>query len=361
VDHALVARWRLANQLVSQPTGDAAGVVGRMAALQAQDLLPAAWSLSQRAGGISRRAVTDELDEGRVLRTHVLRPTWHAVAPADLRWLLRASAPRIQRANSTMYQRAGLDDETRAASRGALAAALADGAHRTRAELGTVLADAGITFDAFGVGMALMDAELSAVVVSGAARGNQQTYALLDERAPADDGRTREESLAELARRFMVTRGPATEDDLATWASLTLTDTRRAVAAVAGELDRIEDDGLTWWHGPGEPPGAGELPRVDLVQAYDELVMSYLRTRDVLTGGVPLFTGEGGAPAHWILVDGRAAGRWGYRRDARGRPTRLVVRLLRDWTPAERAALGAAVEAFGRFAEADVAWTEAPA
>lgn len=362
MDHALVARWRLANQIVSRPdAAGAAGVVGRLAALQAQDLLPSAWSLSQRAGGITRKAVADELDAGRVLRTHVLRPTWHAVAPADLRWLLRASAPRIQRANAAMYVRAGLDDETRAASRRALAAALADGTHRTRAELGTVLADAGIRLDAFGVGMALMDAELSAVVVSGAARGNQQTYALLDERAPAVDGRTREDSLAELARRFMVTRGPATVDDLATWASLPLTDARRAVAAVAGELETFQDDGLTWWHGRSEPPEREDQPRVDLVQAYDELVMSYLRTRDVLTGGVPLFTGSGGAPLHWVLVDGRAAGRWGYRRDARGRPAHLVVRPFRDWTAAERAALHGAVEAFGRFAGTHVAWTDEPA
>jgi hypothetical protein len=362
VDHALVARWRLANQLVSRRDAtDAAGVVGRLTAVQAQDLLPSAWSLSQRAGGLTRQEVADELDDGRVLRTHVLRPTWHAVAPADIRWLLRATAPRIQRSNATLYQRAGLDDEVRATSRSALATALADGTHRTRDELGTVLERAGVAVDRFGLGMAIMDAELTGVVVSGAVRGTQQTYALLDERAPGDDGRTREEALAELARRFVVTRGPVTEDDLAAWASLTRTEARRAIASIAGELESVQDNGLTWWHGPGEPPAPDGRPRVDLVQAYDELVMSYLRTRDVLTAGVPLFTGSGGAPLHWVLVDGRAAGRWGYRRDAKGRPAHLVVRPFRDWTPAERAALHEAVAAFGRFAGTDVAWTHDPA
>ncbi len=361
MDPALVARWRLANQLL--PAGgaaSAAGVVARLAAVQAQDLLPSAWSLAQRAGGLTRRAVADELDAGAVLRTHVLRPTWHAVAPADVRWLLRATGPRVQRSNAALYRREGLDDQARAATRRALATALADGRHRTRAELAAALSAAGWALDGLGLGLAIMDAELEAVIVSGVAAGRQQTYALLDERAPGADGRSRAEALAELARRYVTTRGPATVDDLASWASLTLTEARAAVASVAAELERVESDGVTWWHGPGEPPPAVAEPRVDLVQAYDELVMSYLRTRHVVTGEAALFTG-GGAPMHWVLMDGRAAGRWAYRRDGRGQPTRVVAEPLRAWTPAERAAVGEAVRAFGRFVGADLAWTDSPA
>jgi hypothetical protein len=361
VDPALVARWRLANQLVAHPGGSAAAVVGRLAAVQAQDLLPSAWSLAQRAGGLTQRQVADELDAGGVLRTHVLRPTWHAVAPADIRWLLRATAPRVQRANAAFYRRLGLDDQVRAATRHALAAALADGRHRTRAELAAVLSEAGYALDGIALGVTIMDAELEGVVVSGVAAARQQTYALLDERAPADDGGTREEALAELARRYLATRGPASVEDLATWASLTLTEARAAVASVAGELERVERDGVVWWHAPGEPPAASTTPRIDLVQAYDELVISYLRTRDVVTDGVPLFSDAGGAPTHWVLADGRAVGRWAYRRDGRGVPTRVVVRPFRAWTAAERSAVGDAVDAFGRFVGADLAWSEAPA
>lgn len=361
MDHALVARWRLANQLVAPPSvGDAAGVVARLAAVQAQDLLPSAWSLAQRAGGLVQDRVSAELDAGAVLRTHLLRPTWHAVAPADIRWLLRATAPRVQRTNQALYRQRGLDEQVLAGTRRAVAAALADGRHRTRAELADVLSRAGYVLDGLGLGLAIMDAELEGVLVSGVAQGPRQTYALLDERAPGADGRTREEALAELARRYMVTRGPATVDDLAAWASLTLTEARAAVGAVAGELVRVEEDGVTWWHAPGEPPAVGDGPRADLVQAYDELVMSYLRTRSAVTGDTALLARGGGAPLHWLLVDGRAAARWAYRRDARGRPTRIVVRPLRAWTAAERAAIDHAVAAFGRFVGADLAWTEMP-
>lgn len=362
MDRALVARWRLANQLL--PGGDrhsAADVVGRLAAVQAQDLLTSAWSLAQRAEGVTREAVADELDAGAVLRMHVLRPTWHAVAPADIRWLLRATAPRVQRSNAALYRREGLDEGTRAATRRVVADVLADGRHRTRPELGAVLASAGWALDGLALTLAIMDAELEGIVVNGVATGRQQTYALLDERAPGGDDRPRDEALAELARRYVTTRGPATIDDLASWASLTLTEARAAVASVAGELERVDSGGVAWWVGPGGPPPASAEPRVDLVQAYDELVMSYLRTRDVVTGDAVLLTRGGGAPMHWVLVDGRAVGRWAYRRDGRGLPTRVVVEPLRPLTPAERDGVGAAVRAFGSFVGADLAWTDSAA
>lgn len=361
MDRALLARWRLANQLVARTEATSASeVVARMTAVQAQDLLPSAWSLAQRAGAdVDRRQVADELDAGRVLRTHLLRPTWHYVSPADVRWLLRATAVRVQRASAAIYRQWGLDEETRATARKVVAATLADGRHRTRAELGEALAAAGVSLPGYALGGALLDAELEGVVCSGAVAGTRQTYALLDERAPGPDDRTREESLAELARRYYATRGPATVHDLAGWASLTSTEARHATAAVADELAGFEMDGTTWWHALGAPPAAHRA-RVDLVQAYDELVMSYFRTRDVLTTGVPLADDAPRPPTHWVLIDGRAAGRWAYRRDGRGDVARLVVRPSRPWSAGERTGVDEAVRAFGRFLRVDLHWTETP-
>ena len=360
MDPALLARRRLANQLVGRASAtSAADVVGRLAAVQSQDLLPSAWSLAQRTVGLTRQQVAGELDAGRVLRTHLLRPTWHYVTAADVRWLLRATAPRVQRASAGGYRQWGLDDDTRAAVRRILAATLSDGYHRTRAEIARCLSDGGVPLAGYALGGAMLDAELEGVVCSGVARGNQQTYALLDERAPVPDDRTREEALVELARRYYPTRGPATAHDLAGWASLTLTEARRATAAVAGGLESFQADGLTWWHAPGEPPAvlAGHH-RVDLVQAYDELVMSYFRTRDVVTAGVPLADQPPSPPVHWLLVDGRAAGRWAYRRDGRGGVAHVVVRPSRAWTADERAGIDQAVRAFGTFLGTELTWTE---
>ena len=359
MDHAALARWRLANQGVGpSDVTTPSHVVGRMAGVQSQDLLPSAWSVAQRAPGLVRQQVADELDAGRVLRTHVLRPTWHYVVPADIRWLLRATAERVQRASASGFRQWGLDEDTRATARRLVAANLADGSHRTRRELATVLAAGGLPLAGNALSGALIDAELAGVVCSGTSRGGQQTYALLDERAPERDGRSREESLAELARRYYATRGPATVHDLAGWASLTLTEARRATAAVTGELASFEADDLTWWHAPGEPPPAPRRRRIDLVQAYDELVMSYARTRDVVTAGVPLADRSPRPATHWLLVDGRAAGRWSYRRARRGGVSRLLVRPLRPWTADERAGIDAAVQAFGCFLAADLTWTE---
>ncbi len=360
MDHAWLARWRLANQIVSgSGATTAAEVVGRLGAVQGQDLLPASWGVALRARGLTATAVGAALDAGAVLRTHLLRPTWHLVVPADVRWLLRATAPRVQQQAASSYRRWGPDDETRATCRRVIAATLADGRHRTRVELVEALAGSGVPLAGVALGNALMDAELEGVVCSGVARGAHQTYALLDERAPDPDRRTREEALAELARRFVVTRGPVTEHDLAGWASLTLGEARRALAAVADELARFEADGLTWWHGPGEPPPSGLEHRVDLVPTYDELVMSYSRTRDVVTAGTPLF--DDARLGHWVLVEGRAVGRWAYRRDGRGRPAQVLARPLRAWSAGERAGVGRAVDEFARFVGADLTWAEAPA
>lgn len=361
MDHAWLARWRLANQIESgSGATTAAEVVGRLGAVQAQDLLPVSWSVAQRASGLTATAVGAALDAGTVLRTHLMRPTWHLVVPADIRLLLRATAARVQQQAASSYRLWGPDDETRATCRRVIAGTLADGRHRTRAELAAVLAGSGIPLAGVALGNALMDAELEGVVCSGVARGARQTYALLDERAPAPDSRTREEALAELARRYVLTRGPVTEHDLAGWASLTLGEAHRAVAGAADHLDRFDDDGLTWWHGPGEPPRPRtRKPRFDLVPTYDELVMSYSRTRDVVTAGTPLFADA--RLGHWVLVEGRAAGRWAYRRDSRGRPVQVFVRPLRAWSADERAGVSRAVDAFGRFVGTDLTWTETAA
>ncbi len=349
MDQAVLARWRMHSQLLWDPVaGGAAGVVGRLAAAQGQDLLPASWGLARRARGTTYDEVRAACDEGAVLRTHVLRPTWHFVAPADLRWLLVATAPRVQQAAAGYNGRLGLDDEVRAGTRRTLAAVLADGQHRTRTELGSALAAAGFHLSGPALAQALMDAELEGVVCSGAARNRQQTYALLDQRAPGSWPGTREEALAELARHYYPTRGPASERDLARWASLPLSEARRATAAVADGLASVDVDGATLWHAPGEPPPPAP-PRVDLVHGLDEIVMSYSHTRSVVVGEHGFFSDRPMPFSHLVLVDGRVAGRWAYERDGRGVPVRVLVRPTRDWTTAERDGVAAAAEAFGRF------------
>jgi len=357
MDDAAIARWRMRNQLVwGGRAGTGAAVLERFAASQGQDLLPAAWALSQRAGFRTEGELRDECDAGAILRTHVLRPTWHFVGAADLRWLLTATAPRVHRLNTPIYRRWGLEGEALPVVRRVVETELADGRSRTRAELGVALAQAGLPLTGQGLAYAVMWAELEGIVCSGVQRGRQQTYALVDERAPAADDRTREQALVELARRYYAAHGPATVRDLAGWASLTVAEARAATAAAG--LASFEAGGRTFWHTPGDPPTDGG--GVDLIQGLDELVMGYYESRDVLLGELTWGEGVPITYFHAVLSDGRLIGHWNYDRDGRGRPARLSTQATRPWSDEEADGVARAVAAFGRFAGATVEWVQTP-
>lgn len=355
MDDATIARWRMHNQLLwGDPAGNAAGVLARFGASQGQDLLPASWALAQRSGLLTEAEVRAEADKGAILRTHLLRPTWHFVGAADLRWLLRATAPRVHRLNTPIYRRWGLVGEALGTIRRVLEAELSRGRHRTRTEVGTALAAAGLRLAGQGLAYALMWAELEGIVCSGVQRGRQQTYALVDDRAPAPDHRTREEALVELARRYYTAHGPASVRDFASWASLTLAEARAVTDAVG--LESFEARGTTLWHAPGEPPSAAG--GIDLIQGLDELVMGYAETREILLGGLAWGEGVPITYFHAVLSDGRLIGHWTYDRDGRGRPARLFTQATRRWSDAEADGVAAAVADFGRFAGADVRWVQ---
>lgn len=352
MDEATIARWRMHNHLLwHSPAPGISEVLGALAASQGQDVLPSAWALAQRvhAEACTEQDVLAAYDAGTIVRTHLLRPTWHFVNPADLRWLLRATAARVHRVNGTVYRKWGFDQAVLATIRTTITAALGGGEHLTRGEIGTALAGAGLELAGQGLAYALMFAELEGLVCSGQRRGKQHTYALLDERVPGTDDRTRPEALAELARRFFTSRGPASARDLAGWASLTLAEARQATAEAADALEAFEFDGTTFWHAPGQPAPAPEEPRADLINGLDELAMAYPHTREVLLGGRAWGQGTTADMYHAVLIDGRLAGHWTYRRNGRGRPVQVPVHALWDWTSAQDRAVDEAITRFGAF------------
>jgi hypothetical protein len=156
-------------------------------------------------------------------------------------------------------------------------------------------------------------------------------------------------ALAELAGRFVATRGPVTAKDLAVWASLTLTQAKLGLAAIESDCRTTELDGMTVYStGPAAAVVDGPRPVVDLVQGYDEIVMSYSESRVLLTGGLgALPVSDRSSFLHTILCDGRLAGHWRHRL---GRSGAVVeVQLRRPLTGDERDALEHAVARYGRY------------
>lgn len=345
-----LAALRLANQrLLGESLSSVEHVVEWLGAVQAQDYPGAAWAIAQRASGVTRADVDAALDAGTILRTHVLRPTWHLVRPADLRWMLALTAPRVRMLMAGYDRALGIGDTVRARSAALLADALADGRHCTRAELAEALAAGGIEARGQRLAHLVMHAELDAVVCSGVRRGTTQTYALVDERAPATAPLDRDEALAALARRYVRSHAPATPHDLAWWSGLTVTDARRGLAALGAEVHTREWGGREYWLPADAGPVTLPEPCVHLLPNYDEHIVAYRDHGPSLDPGAPdALTGWGtAATTHQIVRDGLVVGGW--RRELHRGRVAIEAVLHTPLRPAEQAALEAAATTFGRF------------
>ena len=338
-----ILRHRLrAQHLTGAGFGSVEEAVAGLLAVQAQDYGPARWSLGGRVEGADDSAVDRALAAGAVLRTHVLRPTWHFVLPADLPWLLTATAPRIRARDAGRLRQLGLDSGTLSGAGRLLFEALAGGRTLTRDEAAGVLESGGVDTGGQRLPYLLMHAELDAVVCSGPRRGAQHTYMRFEDRVPAAADLPRDAALARLARRFVTGHGPATAGDLAAWASLTVTEARAALGA-PGDLVRREVAGRVFWSAGAEAATGDGAPEVRLVHTYDEYIMGFRDSRDLLSlSGL-------GLPERWtplVLVDGREAGSW---RRTLGREVLVEVVLRRRLSRAELAALESEARRFGVF------------
>ena len=353
-----IAHARLYNQRLAVAAQDTAltpaEVVAWLGAAQAQDFAGAKWSLGRRLWPTTDAAIEEAFNRGDILRTHVLRPTWHFVAPADARRLLALTAPRVHLTNGSMYRQLELDSETLSRGAEAMTRGLRGGGQLTRDELKVVLEDGGIPTvggrDRSGQRLAyiVMWAELEGLIVSGPRRGKQFTYMLLDERAPHAITMPREEALAELIRRYFRSHGPATADDFARWSSLTLTETRAGLEAVAAELHHEVIDGQTYWFAGDANPPRDPSPSALLLSIYDEYTIGYKEWRAV--GGEEygdILRGMGNALQNVILVDGRLVGTW--RREVKRGSITVELNLLRPLTEKENAAVARAAGLYGEF------------
>jgi hypothetical protein len=323
--------------------------VAWLGAVQAQDFAGAKWSLGLRLKGASDADVERAFTDGKILRTHLLRPTWHFVTREDIRWLLALTAPRVHQANGTMYRKLGIDGEVFKRSNDAIAKALAGGKQLTREALREVLDRAGVTTEGEQrMSYLLMSAELDGIVCSGGRQGKQFTYALLDGRAPPIRQPTRDEALAELALRFFQSRGPATVHDLAKWSGLTVADARRGLEAVKSGLNNEVIDGQSlWFSEPAEQARSIKLAAY-LLSIYDEYISGYKDRRAVVTDEIAArLKSLGNALTHVLVVGDQIAGSW---KPEMQKGTMFVrTNPLIDLSGVEREALALAALAYGEF------------
>jgi hypothetical protein len=341
----------LINQWLVSPTSQTAvEVVARLGAVQAQDYGASKWGIAQRSAGLTDAQIEKEIDGGAIVRTHVLRPTWHFVAAADIGWMLALTAPRVHAANAFWYRFLEVDDAVARRGRGVIEKALRDGKHLTRSELGAALTSAKIQVEnPVRLACIVMRAELDGVICSGARRGKQSTYALLEMRVGRAAALDRDAALSELARRYFTTRGPATIADFRWWSGLTAADARRGVEAAATYVEQRSIDGRSYWFPAEERSVRVSSSIAHLLPNFDEYFIG-LKDRSAFGARLessPVKPKATGLAGHVLAVNGQMVGGW--RRTLVARAVVVEPKALIRLSEAERRAVRAAARKFGRF------------
>jgi hypothetical protein len=346
----LILQRLFQQRLTHHPFTTPVEVVTWLSAVQAQDYSGAKWALGLRMQPAADRMIEQAFTDGAILRTHVMRPTWHFVTPADIRWLLELTAQRVKVASAYYRRQHQLDDRLLDRSNAIIARAVEGGHSLTRAELGAALDRAGIAAEGNRLSHIVMQAELDALVCSGPRRGKQFTYALLDERAPQAKRLPRDEALAELTRRYFTGHGPATAQDFAWWSGLTLADVKTGLEMAAAHLIQKEIDGQTYWFSASTPPIPEPSQAAFFLPTYDELWVGYTSFNKSRLGERD--ASESSEFNSTIVCSGRVIGSW--RRTFQKGAALIEVKPSAPLTSAESEAVNRAAQAYGRFFEMPV-------
>lgn len=307
-----IAQLRLTSQLITATkVKTPADVVAWMGAIQAQDFPMSKWAVGVRLSGSTEKSVVAALDSGEILRTHVLRPTWHLVAAADIYWMLELTAPQIMTHSVSRHRDLGLSPDVISKSETVILKALQGGTHLTREELVGELKQAQISTNENRSSHLLAQAELDRLICSGASINGKPTYALLEERVPKPSLPGRDEALSMLASRYFSSHGPATLNDFTWWSGLKISDARRGFEMIKSGLNSENVDGQTYWF--AGPPAHPESPSasVVLLPAFDEFIISYTDRHAVLPEEkFSRMVSANGIFRPVILENGRVIGIW---------------------------------------------------
>ena len=335
--NSVVASRLVAHGLLGDPATDPIAVVRRLAAVQAQEFASALWAIGVRLGEPVRDEIARAVDEGRLIRTHVLRPTWHIVAPGDLRWMLALTRDRVHQCNRPGYRELELDAPTLRRCRRILVRALTR-SPLTRADISAELMTRGIEADGRRLAYLLMHEELEGIICNGPRRGKQLTYSLVDQRVASSAPLGADEAAATLLHRYLSGHGPATLHDFVWWSGLTVSDARRAESALGTAILRLEPAsvettgrsipvsasrssrsreageriarqrarrGTYLALASGSTPPRTRAPRAWLLPNFDEWFVGY-RDRTRVAGNIPPMA----ALSSSVIVDGIRVGAW---------------------------------------------------
>jgi hypothetical protein len=286
-------------------------IVSGMAAIQAQDYSMAKWAISTRLTGVTDKVIGSSIDKGEIIRIHVLRPTWHFIAADDVYWMLQLSSSKIKASLRSRHNQLGLTASVTAKAIDIIQKKITNGLSLTREELANEFHKAKIKTEANRLSHILFVAEMEGVICSGPIKNNKQTYSLLYERVPHKKELSRDESLAELGKRYFSSRYPATLEDFIWWSNLSVSDARKALEMVRSWFFSETIDGVRYLVPDSYQGGALKNASAHLLPAYDEFLISYKnRSSSLSLINNKKTVSDNGIFHPSIVVNGQVTGLW---------------------------------------------------
>lgn len=283
-----------------------------MGAMQAQEFAMAKWAIALRLqANLNDADIQASFNNGEILRTHIMRPTWHFVAPEDIRWMLSLCGPRVLEGNKSMEKQLELDAKVFSKCNKVLEKVLAGNTYLTRDEIRAELEKTMKVGDGQRLAYIMIQAEQIALICSGPRKGKQFTYALLEERTPFVKPISREEALIKLTERYFASRGPATVHDMAVWSGLTLKDIREGVSNLSKDFIHEVIGEKNYIFKPVEITPSKKHQTTFLMPDYDEYGIGYKDRSAIKTTKALPYWGNNGIPySHWLVIDGTIEGTW---------------------------------------------------
>jgi len=340
---------RLRNQQIASTNFKTAKeLVGWMGAMQAQDYNQAKWAIGVRLPHLTEEQIESAFNRGEIIRTHLMRPTWHFVSADDIYWLLELTAKQIKSTTKSRHRDLGLTENDLKKSKEVFVKSLEGNRSLTREELGDQLNRAEINTYEQRLPHILMDAEIDGIICNGGIQGKKQTYALLAERVPEKKTFTKDEALALLGKKYFTSHGPATLADFVWWSGLPVADARKALEMNKATLISETIGADTYWFFDSINIPTPLPDSVYLLPAFDEYLISYKdRSSAITLKNHAKAISNNGIFRPIIVVNGQISGLW--KRTNKKDTVLIELDHFRLHNSTEKQLIEKAAESFGRF------------
>lgn len=353
--HQEIVNYRLVSQKLFKTSQQLPQeIVQHFGAMQAQDYAMSKWAIGSRCDA-SEKCIEETINSAKIIRTHILRPTWHLVSSEDIYWMLDLSGPQVKRIILSETRKYGYDEKEFEKINLALEKILAGNNHLTRDEIMKELYVKKLSDDySLSPVLIMMYAELEGLVCNGKMKGKQTTYALLEERVSRPSTKlTKEEALVKLAKRYFESHGPATLLDFSWWSGFSPTTVKTVINSIETELNSITVNNQKYWYGTDLPVPDNFSESVHFLPAFDEILIAY-KTREVsivLEHQPNAFT-KNGIFKPVILENGKVIGTW--KRTIKKDHAKIETQFFSAINNIKKSAIFEAVKPFENYLETKV-------